>query len=310
MNEFDWIKRYLAPLATDPAALGLVDDAAFIQNPHSMVVSADALVENIHFLPTLAPRKLAKRILATNLSDIAAMGASPRYYTLTGCLPSAPTEDWAQAFCAGLADIHEQYGIALLGGDTTKTKGPASFSVTIMGETDTPMRRNAAQTGDDIWLSGIIGAAYLGLQTAIGPLEGGKPEWLEAYETPTPQIALGIALNAAGIACAMDVSDGLLGDLAHMCRASHVAAELRLEDTPLASQQHGVAAQLNGGDDYQLLFTAAPEKAAIIKKMGADLGIQLSNIGTVLCHNDTIHPVSLLKNGQKTSIEGGSFTHF
>ena len=295
LGEFGRIRRFFAPLA-GPGGLGLGDDAALLDCPpgHRLVATVDQLVEGVHFLPDDPPDFVAKKLLRRNLSDLAAMGATPRHYLLTTALPASLDDDWVRRFAEGLADDQRRYGIALLGGDSVATPGPPSLTVTAIGEVASgrEIRRAGARPGDWVWVSGTIGDAFLGLKLRRGDYPQLPPEERAAliarFQLPEPRCALGRRLS--GIAHAMiDVSDGLLADLGHICEMSGVAAEVALPAVPLspAAQQvvgadESLRAQLaTGGDDYELLFAAPPESAAALVALAAELQVPLSDIGRI-----------------------------
>jgi thiamine-monophosphate kinase len=295
IGEFERIRRYFAPLA-GPGGLGLTDDAALVEcrAGYRLVVTADAIVAGVHFLPDDPPDLVAKKLLRVNLSDLAAMGARPLYYLLTTALPASLGAEWVAEFARGLGEDQQLYGVALLGGDSVSTPGPATLSLTAIGEAaaGAEIRRSGARAGDTVWVSGTIGDAYLGL----GVLRGGSRELaaehraalIRRFQLPEPRIALAPAL--AGLAHAMiDVSDGLVADLGHICETSGVAAVVELAALPLSTAARQVLAAepevgpslATGGDDYELLFTTAPEAAMAVREAGARLSIALTPIGRI-----------------------------
>lgn len=265
-SEFELIRKYF----THPGqhtVLGVGDDAALMRLSPGRILAAssDMLVAGRHFFPDTDPCRLGHKALAVNLSDLAAMGALPRWVLLSLALPRAD-EAWVAAFAAGFADEARTYGVDWVGGDTTG--GPLNLSVTILGEVDAQraLKRSGAVPGDTVWLSGTVGDAALGLAALLGryPLpEAARQGCVGRLERPTPRVALGQAL--AGLAhSAIDISDGLLADLGHLVRASGVGAELEYSALPLApllaeraSEALVREAILAGGDDYELCFTAA-----------------------------------------------------
>ena len=263
MDEFGLIARYFAPLATGAEALGLKDDAALLTPPPGMqlVITADALNAGVHFLGTEDPALIARKALRVNLSDLAAMGAAPWRYFLTLALPAATDAAWFERFAAGLAEDQETFGIALAGGDTTATHGPLSLSITALGlvPAGQALTRAGAQAGDYIYVSGPLGLAALGLQQLQSSPSPPPHISITAYLLPTPRIDRGIALRGIATAC-MDISDGLVQDLGHLCAASGVGAEIRAESVPRGAASLEQA--LSGGDDYELLFTLPPEHKA------------------------------------------------
>lgn len=289
MHEFHWISSYFAPLAHPDFALSLRDDAALLTVPSGMqlVISTDTLNEQVHFLPHTPAELIASKALAVNLSDMAAMGANPLAYSLALSLPRDTTEDWIAVFADGLADMQQQHGIHLLGGDTTATQGPLSLTITAYGlcETGNALRRSGAQTGDDIYVSGTIGDGMIGLAMAqhgiMHPLR-------TRYEQPTPRIGLGKRLCGIATAC-MDISDGLLQDLRHLCTASHAGAQVDLARLPVScdAQEWIKTEGLSltdlacGGDDYELLFTAPESAQNTLAQIAQQEGGSLTMIGKI-----------------------------
>jgi thiamine-monophosphate kinase len=282
-GEFGRIDRFFKPLAAGfPGARGLADDAAVLAVPPAceLVVTADAMVAGVHFLPDDPPGDIAHKLLAVNLSDLAAKGADPLAYSLTLCLPRGTPDAWVAAFAAGLAQAQARFGIHLSGGDSVSTAGPAVLSVTAFGTVPAggaPSRdagRDAA--GALICLTGTIGDGALGLACVLGGLDL-PPGPTQAYligrlRRPTPRLTEGRALR--GLASAMmDVSDGLLGDLAHIARASGCAAVVEAARLPLSDAAKQVLAVhperlsdvLTGGDDYELLAAVRPDRLAAVQ---------------------------------------------
>jgi thiamine-monophosphate kinase len=245
-----------------------------------LVVSTDMLVAGTHFLPNAAPGDLGWKVLAVNVSDMAAMGAQPRWALLAASLPAA-TESWIEKFAAGFFACADTFGIDVIGGDTTK--GPRSFCVTIFGETPTgkALLRSGAQAGDEIWVSGTPGRAAQGLAHLQGQLaldEAMLADCLAALHRPQPRVALGLELRGLATA-AIDVSDGLLADLGHILEASGVAARLKLAVLP--EPTFAEQCYLSGGDDYELVFTAPPDRHAEVLVLGQTLTLPLTCIGRV-----------------------------
>jgi thiamine-monophosphate kinase len=295
LGEFGRIRRFFAPLA-GPGGLDLCDDAALLDCApgKQLVVTVDAIVAGVHYLPDDPPDLVARKLLRVNLSDLAAMGARPRHYLLTTALPAALDDDWVARFAEGLAYDQRHYGIDLIGGDSVATQGPAVLSLTAIGEVaaGAEIRRSGARPGDRVWVSGTIGDAFLGLAA----LRGGYPELaaeertvaIGRFQLPEPRVELGPRL--AGIAHAMlDVSDGLVADLGHICEASGVGACVALADLPLSPAARQIAAGTpdlplrlaTAGDDYELLFTAPPEASETILRLSAELRLPLTAIGTI-----------------------------
>jgi thiamine-monophosphate kinase len=293
MSEFDLIRRYFTR-PTPNSVLGVGDDAALLQVGAGMelAVSSDMLVAGTHFFADTDPCQLGHKTLAVNLSDLAAMGAQPRWATLSLSLPQVDAV-WLQAFSEGFFALADVHGVELVGGDTTR--GPLNLSVTIMGEVPQgkALRRSGAQVGDDIWVSGVLGEAALGLahlQGRVALPEDARKTCLAALQQPQPRIALGLALR--GIAhSAIDISDGLLADLKHILDSSGVAAELQYDELPKPSwcASSGEAADgmvracvLAGGDDYELCFTAPQAKRETIAAMAGQLQLALTRIGRIV----------------------------
>jgi len=281
-SEFEIIARYFTR-GTSHTVLGVGDDGALIAPTpgQELVISTDLLVEGTHFLPDTDPEALGWKTLAVNLSDLAAMGAQPRWALLAAVLP-APTSDWIEAFARGFFACAESHGIDLIGGDTTR--GPRAFCVTILGEAPAgrALRRNGAKAGDSIWVSGKPGRAALGLAHLQGSTKLAEPalnECLAALHRPQPRVALGLALRGIASA-AIDVSDGLLADLGHILEQSKLAARLQIPNLPAAGLERDCL--LAGGDDYELLFTAAPEFDSDIKALAGTLELPLTRIGEIV----------------------------
>ena len=288
MSEFDLILRYFTRPAPN-AILGVGDDAALLSVAEGMelAVSTDMLVSGTHFFPDADPFLLGHKTLAVNLSDLAAMGAVPRWATLALALPGAD-ENWLRRFSEGFFALADEYGVDLVGGDTTR--GPLNLSVTIMGEVPRglALRRSGAKAGDDIWVSGTLGKAALGLahlQGRIALAEDARLSCLAALHQPRPRVALGLALR--GIAnSAIDISDGLLADLGHILECSQAGAEIEFAAIP-AVETHGIDdallrhCVLSGGDDYELCFTASAAKRSEIEAVAAKLQLPLTRIGSI-----------------------------
>jgi len=297
MSEFDLIRRYFTR-ATPGAVLGVGDDAALLRvgNGMELAVSTDMLVSGTHFLPDADPFLLGHKTLAVNLSDMAAMGAQPRWATLALSLPQAD-ETWLQQFSAGFFALAEQHGVELIGGDTTR--GPLNLCVTIMGELPqgAALRRDGAQAGDDIWVSGTLGDAALALAQLQGKMQLPAADFsvcAAALHRPEPRVALGLALR--GVArSAIDVSDGLLADLGHILECSSAGAEIRFDALPVSPMLRPYLAQplgrhcaLAGGDDYELCFTAPALRRAEVEQISAKLGLPLARIGSIVAESGCV----------------------
>lgn len=261
-GEFELIRRFLAPLATAAGAGRLEDDAAFLDTPDDgrLVVTTDTMVEGVHFPGDGPPGLIARRLLRCNLSDLAAMGARPEGYLLNLALPGRIDDPWLEAFAAGLAEDQQAFAISLLGGDTVATPGALTLTVTAFGPASTPVRRSGARPGDRVFVTGPIGDGCFGLKAVRGEIDA--PRLAERYWLPSPRFGA-----AEGAAAAADISDGLVADLGHICRASGVAAVIDLEAVPLSPEVAALGPEarleaLTGGDDYELVL-AARESAAI-----------------------------------------------
>ncbi|HEX5611736.1 MAG TPA: thiamine-phosphate kinase [Burkholderiales bacterium] len=280
-SEFEIIRRYFERPAPN-ALLGVGDDAALVRVAEGMelAISTDLLVEGRHFLPGADARRLGHKALAVNLSDMAAMGASPRWATLALALPDAE-EAWIRDFAEGFFALASRFGVELIGGDTTR--GPRSLCVCILGEVraGAALRRSGAQAGDDVWVSGQLGGAALALA---------HPELTEAairLHAPEPRVGLGERLLGHATA-AIDVSDGFAQDLGHILERSHCGALVHYEQLPKCPAFAQVAdpglerrCVLAGGDDYELVFTAAPASRAAIEGFAKPLGVAVTRVGTI-----------------------------
>ncbi|MFM7482368.1 MAG: thiamine-phosphate kinase [Candidatus Methylopumilus sp.] len=285
-SEFEIIERYFKK-KMKRTALGIGDDAAIInvQKNHQLVISSDMLIETIHFLKNTNPSHLGWKSLAVNLSDIAAMGGMPKWATLSISLPKI-NHVWLKKFSEGFFKCANQFGIDLVGGDTTK--GPLSISITIMGEIkkNQGLLRSGAKINDDIWVTGQLGLASMGLANLQGQLKltpSLKIKCIRALEIPCPKISLGSHLSGYANSC-IDISDGLIQDLGHILKASKVGASLLLNNMPCekfihTSKQYQFA--LNGGDDYELLFTANKKNRAYIKKIAKKTNTPVTMIGSI-----------------------------
>ena len=293
------------------------DDAALLNISLGMelAISTDMLVSGTHFFPDADPFMLGHKTLAVNLSDLAAMGAKPRWATLALSLP-AVDENWLQQFSEGFFSLADKFGVELIGGDTTR--GPLNLSVTIMGEVprDAALRRDGAKVDDDIWVSGMLGEAALALAYMQGKIELPQEYLLQCkarLHQPQPRVELGIALR--GIAhSAIDVSDGLLADLGHILERSQQGAEIYLEQiltrhVGLNPDLHDVLQHcvLAGGDDYELCFTAPVVNRSEIEKISSKLALPLTRIGKI---NAGTGCAVLAADGGQIKIEGTGYDHF
>lgn len=300
--EFDLIARIRARAAArDDVVLGIGDDCALLQPPPGMqlAVTADTLNVGVHFVEGAAPADIGWKALAVNLSDLAAMGAAPAWCLLSLSLP-APDEAWVDGFLDGFLVLAAAHGVALVGGDTTR--GPLSIGVTAHGllAPGQALRRSGASAGDDVWVSGELGDAAAALALMSGGKEGAPlspaadPAGVRArLDRPQPRVALGRALVGIASAC-IDVSDGLLADLGHVAAASGVAARINVDALPVSpalaelalaepvlAQELRRTLQATGGDDYELCFTAPPERRDAVAAAAAQAGVPATRIGSL-----------------------------
>ena len=329
-GEFDLIKKYLRPLASNESgAASLSDDAAVLptKDGHRLVVTMDTLISGVHFFEFTPPHFIAAKSLRVNLSDLASMGADPAYYTLSLSLPihgeMKYDANWLDSFSQALAIEQDIYGITLVGGDTVSTPGPLSLTITAFGwvKTGQEIMRSGATAGDLVYVSGAIGDAWLGLSA----VRGGHPELepfsleliTERYHRPQPRLDLGRRLF--GVAnSAIDISDGLVQDLAHICRASNVRATIRATDIPLSGparlllegDAHLINGLLSGGDDYELLFTVPPEWQQTVADLAEELDLPLTQIGLIE-PSEHDHLVTILDEaGRKMNLASTGYRHF
>lgn len=316
-SEFELIRRYFAG-PTPQAVLGPGDDCALLAPTAGceLAVSTDMLVAGTHFLADTDPCQLGWKALAVNLSDLAAMGAIPRWALLACSLPDARPA-WLASFSQGLHRCASRYGVDLVGGDTTR--GPLNLCLTVLGEVPAgaALRRDRAVAGDDLWVSGQPGLAALGLAQLQGQVvlsEVMSMRCLAALHQPLPRVELGLELRRRLLAhAAIDVSDGLLADLGHVLERSDVGAEVFAAQLP--SLPVGVdpglarACQLTGGDDYELVFSASPDKRYELAALAAELDLPLWRFGRIVAA--TADRLTLLdETGQALAINGKGFDHF
>lgn len=324
-DEFGLIAELFAPLAAGfPGALGLTDDAAFIpaEPGYDTVATMDSMVAGVHFLPDDPPDLVARKLIRVNLSDLAAKGAEPRLLMLSAAFPRDVGRDWLRAFGAGLAEDVKAFGVHLIGGDTVSTPGPLTLTLTALGrvEAGRGLRRAGAKAGDTVWVSGSVGDGALGLKAIRGQLPGLPAvhgEFLAGrYRLPRPRVSLGPRL--VGLAHgAMDVSDGLIQDLGHMCRASGLAARVEAGRVPLspaaaaalAGDQSLLASVLAGGDDYEVLFTTPPEAAEGIARLSVALGVALTAIGSMM-PGEVGKVTAIGGDGGEITVGQGGWRHF
>jgi thiamine-monophosphate kinase len=324
-GEFELIARHFAPMA-GAGALGLLDDAGLLRpaRGYEIVVTVDALVAGVHFFPDDPPASIACKALAVNLSDLAAKGAKPEGFVLALALPKGWDEAWLTGFASGLAAIAAESGCPLIGGDTVSTSGPLTLSITAFGSVPAGrmVLRSGAKPGDLVLVSGSIGDGALGLKVH-GP---DSPAWVsrmseadrgflaDRYLHPQPRLALAVALQEHATA-AMDVSDGLVGDLAKLLKASGVGADIDLDAIPLSAAARAAImadpalAELawTGGDDYEILCTASQGEYPALVAAAEAAGLALTRIGHV---TDAAGVATFREGGRPRSFAQGSFAHF
>ena len=324
-GEDSLIARYFMPLATEPGAFGLSDDAAVLKAlGQDIIVTTDAIVEGVHFLPDDPPQTIAKKALRVNLSDLAAKGATPAGFVLTLALRKVD-ESWLAAFARGLGEDTSAFTCPLLGGDTVSTPGPLMISITAFGRVPEGrmIHRSGARPGDHVVVTGTIGDAALGLDilrkgrvaTALANDTTSRDMLVGRYRMPEPRNALASAIRAHAHA-AMDVSDGLAGDLAKLCAASTVSATIELAAIPLSK---GASTALkagavtlseivSGGDDYEILCTVAPDALKPFVEAARTSGVAVNRIGTIVAGKAA--PKFLDAKGAELALTRRSYSHF
>lgn len=308
-GEFAFIAELLAPLATDPAALGLTDDAALLPpGPHPLVITKDMLVKGVHFRKKDPLDAVAEKALAVNLSDLAAKGARPIGYFLAVSFPKDWEDDDRELFAHGLQAAQDRWGVSLLGGDTTSTPGRLTIAITAVGEAayGPMLRRSGARPGDEVWVTGTIGDAALALVHD-------DPRLDRRYLHPTPRLAMGRHL--VGIAsAALDVSDGLVADAGHIAAQSEVQLALDLDRVPLSPAARAITQAdpaalecvMGGGDDYEILFTAPPEARMAVSMLSVMTGTPVTPIGIVTEGSG----VTLTIKGEPFGLQSRGYSHF
>ncbi len=320
------IARYFQPIATDPGALGLSDDAAFIKPPPGcdLVLKTDAIIGGVHFFAEDAADDVARKALRVNLSDLAAKGAKPLGFLLSLALPKETGDDWLSGFAEGLRDDAARFGCPLFGGDTDRTPGPVTISIAMFGSVPegSMVQRAGAKLGDRVFVSGSIGDAALGLalrkKNDIGATwnlnEAQRGHLLSRYLLPQPRNALAEAVRGHASA-AMDVSDGLAGDFAKLCRASRVAAEIAVARVPLSDVARAVLAAepamletaLTGGDDFEIVCTVPAGKVDSFRAAAKAANVAVTEIGEVRAGEGVRFVDS---HGQALAFKRASFSHF
>ncbi|MBN8995784.1 MAG: thiamine-phosphate kinase [Rhizobiales bacterium] len=323
-GEFELIERYFRPLAGDPGAFALADDAAMLRPKagEDLVVTTDFLGAGIHFFADDPPESIARKALRVNLSDLAAKGAEPVGYLLALALASDWDEAWVRHFTSALRADQKSYGISLLGGDTSRAPGGMSVTITAIGRLPkgTMVHREGARAGDLLFVSGTIGDAALGLRIRLGqvspkPAAAMARPLLDRYLHPQPRIALAAAIRAHATA-AMDVSDGLVGDFAHMCKASGLAGEIDAANVPLSKSAAALvteepallATALTGGDDYEILAAIPPREAAEFAAKAKAARVPVARIGRLVRGRGG--PVVIGRTGRPMNLGRASFDHF
>ncbi|MGE4482887.1 thiamine-phosphate kinase [Acidocella sp.] len=310
MDEFARIEKFLAPLAGE-AGLGLKDDAAVLSPPagRQLVLTVDQMLEGVHFFTDDNPALIARKLLRRNLSDLAAMGAVPLGYLLTTALPAALPEAWLAAFAQGLETDQRVFGIVLLGGDSSSARADISLTATLIGHVapGQALPRHGARAGDHIWVTGTIGDAALGLEARRGKLRDRTGFLTNRSLLPEPRLNLPLA---GIVSAAIDISDGLVQDLAHICRGSGLAAEIQANAIPKSAavaelDDDYLELRLTGGDDYELLLAVPPEKADALQ--GACADVPVTRIG-VFQPGEGVNIVS--GSGAKLALSSSGWKHF
>lgn len=326
LGEFDIIARYFAPLATEAPALALGDDAAVLPvfPGEELVVTCDTLVEDVHFLPDDPPASIGHKVLAVNLSDLAAKGAEPYAYLLALSLREA-TPEWLEGFARGLGALQRTAGIALIGGDTSGTPGPITLSVTALGRVPQgkAVLRSGARGGDRIYVSGSIGAAHLGLRLrqaprlakawVLAPAEAAA--LIERYQRPEPRCRLAPLLRRYGHA-AIDVSDGLVGDIEKLCTASKVAAVIQADRVPHAAAVDKALARepqllhelITAGDDYEIVAVVPEARAVAFEAAALEQEVRVTAIGKIVMGNPEV--AVLDGEGRPLKLPHKGYAHF
>jgi thiamine-monophosphate kinase len=313
------IARYFKPLAKHPGAFGLADDAAAITPPpgHDLVLKTDGLIAGVHFFPDDPADSVARKALRVNLSDLAAKGATSLGFLLSIALPKDIDERWLVTFTRGLGEDADEYKCPLLGGDTDSTPGPITIYISAFGvlPTGTMVKRSGAQVGDRVFVSGTIGDAALGLRVRKGELTDTTGHLVSRYRLPRPRNALAETVRTQASA-AMDVSDGLAADLAKLCRASGVSADIEVARVPLsdataralASDGKLIEPILTGGEDYEILCAVRADAAAQFREAAAKVGVPVSDIGRFVAGDAP--PRFLDRAGQPMSFRRPGYSHF
>lgn len=318
-SEFDFIGSSLAPLAdSHEGAFGLKDDAATLtpRDGHEFVITCDMLIEGRHFLAEEPLDIVASRALRVNLSDLAAMGARPQYYLTSLAWPEKTRDEDRRLFVKGLARTQSEFGLALIGGDTTTGPGSLCISITAIGEVPLgkAILRSQARPGDLLAVTGTIGDSYLGLKALQEKLDW--PDLMERYQIPSPRVEPALAIRAF-VHAAIDISDGLLADVEHICKASQCGVDIRLEDIPVSSQAlewvedgsdhtERLLELASGGDDYELALALPPEHLEQVRKLAGRLGLSVTPVGTFTSRRG----LNVRHEGRAVEAKKTGFTHF
>lgn len=313
-GEFEIIERWFTRPSPDPdLRVGIGDDAAIVDTSGPLAIAADMLIEGTHFPPALPADAIGHRVLAVNLSDLAAVGARPRWATLTLSLTRADT-DWLDAFAAGFFRTAERFGVSLIGGDTTR--GPLTMSLQLIGNAaEPPLLRSGGMPGDRIFVSGTLGDSAAALEqfaTAEAERSAEACALIERFSYPEPRVELGRALVGSAHA-AIDISDGLLADLGHVCRQSGCGAVIDLDSLPLSGALTAVCAgdraeafALTGGDDYELCFCAAPGETNAIREIAERVGVPVTEIGELTAGEG----ISGRRGHRRVELPASGYVHF
>ncbi len=327
-GEFQLISEIFAPLAVGySGSLSLLDDGAIltIKKGREVVVTSDTLVEGVHFLPEDPPDSLGIKTLAVNLSDLAAMGAEPHAYTLSAAWPSHISTSWIEKFAAGLKEIQERYQLHLIGGDTVSTSGPVTLTITAFGQVDIgkSIQRKTADLGDNVYVTGNMGDSALGLKLTANQIDTDIPYNYRAflinrYRQPIPRVEIGNSLYKFATS-AVDISDGLVADIGHLAQQSCRRIIIHTSRLPLSEAAKKLVDAdpklmniiLEGGDDYELAFTAPPIFHEKIIHLSIELKTPITAIGSVIA--DKTHPAGVEvrdANNQKIELTNGGYRHF
>ncbi len=315
LSEFNIIKQYFSSISTKENSpnihLGVGDDAAIVSTPENkkLVVCTDTLNEGIHFPLNTSAYDIAYKALAVNLSDLAAMGATPKWFALNLSMPGI-NEDWLTGFSTGLKQLAGEYQLDLIGGDTTR--GPLSVSITLAGHIEgvTALMRSSAKVGDKVYLSGCTGEAAYGLAclSSAATINDSDKYFVSRLNQPTARVSLGLSLLGIANAC-IDISDGLVADIAHIAEASQCGIELDSNIIPLpaiADKEQARQHALSGGDDYELVFTVAPARQAALKQLISQTDLPITCIGEVVAAPGVL----LLDNGRSVGLSRTGYEHF